>query len=136
MTGRALPRHDPRALLEAILNSFATSTGTVAPALAVWSVASPRFAARLGDPGHLAHLFGNAAWQPLIGHREATIASLEQLGTAARATVRITARDGSSVSYLATLKLMEAKVAEAPGGGESKPAWLLTGLVRSELVDA
>lgn len=135
MTDRPQPTHDPRALLEAILSSFATSTGTVAPARFVWSVASPRFAARLGDPGHLEHLFRNAAWQPLIGHSEAKIASLEQLGTAARATVRVSARDGSSVSYLATLKLMEAKVAATPDGA-AKATWLLTGLVRSELVDS
>ena len=148
-----LPDGDPRALLEALLLRFAQASDPREPATALLSVAAPRFASRAGDAEHLAHLFGNAAWAPLLGHAAAETGEVEVLDDAARATVRVRAADGTTVSYLASLR--RGVPAGPPGDGSapdgsatdgsaadgsvadgSAAVWRVTGLVRSELADA
>lgn len=138
-TPAPLPDGDPRALLDALLASFAGADGPHEPARALLSVASPRFASRVGDATHLAHLFGNAAWAPLLGHAAAEACEIAILGDAARATLRVRAADGTTVSYLASLRreeLREDACDDAREGEDGGPCWRLTGLVRSELADA
>lgn len=133
----ALPDRDPRKLLEALLTRFADASDPRDPARALLAVASPRFASRAGDATHLAHLFGNAAWAPLIGHASAQIGEVAVLDDAARVTIVVRAADGTTASYLASLRRDEAAEAErddqADGAGD---VWRVTGLVRSELADA
>ena len=132
-----LPNRDPRELLEALLRRFAEADDPHAPATVLLSVATPRFASRAGDAEHLAHLFGNAAWAPLLGHAAAEIGELEVLDDAARATLHVRAADGATVSYLASLRRDALDEARRDGyGAGAGAAWRVTGLVRSELADA
>ena len=147
-----LPDGDPRALLEALLLRFAQASDPREPATALLSVAAPRFASRAGDAEHLAHLFGNAAWAPLLGHASAEIRELEVLDDAARATVRVRAADGTTVSYLASLRrgvpagprrgdpgdgsAPDGSATDGSAADGSVAVWRVTGLVRSELADA
>jgi len=142
-----LPDRDPGELLASLLRRFAEADDPHAPATALLSVAAPRFASRAGDAEHLAHLFGNAAWAPLLGHAAAEIGEVEVLDDAARATVRVRAADGTTVSYLAPLRrgVPAGPPGDGPGDGSapdgsatdgSAAVWRVTGLVRSELADA
>ncbi len=132
-----LPDRDPRELLQALLTRFRDASDPRDPARALLAVASSRFASRAGDATHLAHLFGNAAWAPLLGHASAEVGEIEVLDDAARATILVRAADGATVSYLASLRRDEPAEArrddQADGGGA---VWRVTGLVRSELADA
>jgi hypothetical protein len=116
---------DPRALLEELSAAFGDGADPGAPAAWLWRVATPRFRSRLGGPEHLEHLFGNAAWAPLLGHAGAEVESLDTIDGAARATLRVEARDGAVVRYLASL------TRDADGA-----RWRVSGLVRAELADA
>jgi len=132
-----LPDRDPGELLASLLRRFAEADDPHAPATALLSVAAPRFASRAGDAEHLAHLFGNAAWAPLLGHAAAEIGELEVLDDAARATLHVRAADGTTVSYLASLRrnaLPDARHHDSGAGAGA--VWRVTGLVRSELADA
>lgn len=124
-----LPDRDPRELLETLLARFADASGPHDPARALLSVAGPRFASRVGDASHLAHLFGNAAWAPLLGHATADVLEVDVLDDAARTTIRVHAADGTTVSYLASLRRHDLR-------DDLRPRWQVTGLVRSELAGA
>lgn len=121
-----LPDHDPRALLEALMVRFSKADGPHDPARALLSVAGPRFASGAGDARHLAHLFGNPAWAPLLGHAAAEVGEIEVVDAAARATIRVRTADGTTVSYLASLRRDDRRE-------NGRPCWQVTGLVRSEL---
>ena len=117
--------HDPQALLQDVLVTFRAGSDPAAPAARLWEVATPRFRSRLGGPEHLADLFGNPAWAPLLGHASAEVEGFDAIEGAARATLRVEARDGTVVRYLASL------ARDADG-----TTWRISGLVRSELADA
>lgn len=132
-----LPDRDPRELLEALLSRFARASDPLDPARALLSVATPRFASRAGDVTHLAHLFGNAAWAPLMGHAAARIGEVQVLDDAARARITVRAADDTTVSYLASLRRDDPGDDQGDDQGASAgAAWRVTGLVRSELADA
>jgi hypothetical protein len=116
---------DPRALLDAVLAAFRDGDDPATPAARLWDVATPRFRSRLRGPEHLADLFANPAWAPLLGHRSADVESFDAIDGAARAALRVEARDGTVVRYLASL------ARDADGG-----SWRVSGLVRAELADA
>lgn len=117
---------DPTELLTRLLARF--RAGEARPAAdALLRVADPRMTGKLGGVDHLTHLFANAAWAPLLGHRAARVGGLERIGDAARARVEVEAADGARVAYLASLR-------RAPGDAADR-AWRLTGLVREELAD-
>ncbi len=116
---------DPQALLQEVLAAFHRARDPDAPAARLWQVATPRFRSRLGGPEHLADLFGNPAWAPLLGHASAEIEDFDAIEGAARATLRVEARDGTVVRYLASL------ARDADG-----TTWRISGLVRAELADA
>jgi hypothetical protein len=90
-------------------------------------VADPKMTGKVGGAAHLAHLFTNPAWAPLLGHRSARVGGVERIGDAARARIEVEAADGARVAYLASLR-------RAPEA-EADVAWRLTGLVREELAD-
>lgn len=84
--------------------------------------ASPRFASSVGDAAHLTHLFNNPAWEPLVTASSREVLEVESIGRAARAAIRATPEDGGPpADYLLSLKQNE------------QDAWVITGLVRSEL---
>jgi hypothetical protein len=116
---------DPRALLQEVLAAFHGAHDPGVPAARLWEVATPRFRSRLRGPEHLTDLLGNPAWAPLLGHARAEVETLDAIEGAARATLRIEARDGTVVRYLASL----ARDAEGT-------TWRISGLVRAELADA
>jgi len=117
--------HDPEALLQEVLAAFHRARDPGAPAARLWEVATPRFRSRLRGPEHLADLFGNPAWAPLLGHERAEVESIDAIEGAARATLRVAGRDGTAVRYLASL------ARDADG-----TTWRISGLVRAELADA
>ena len=131
MTGSSAS--DARELLSDLLATFRDAREPSAPAERLWTEAAPRFRSRLGGPEHLAHLFGNPAWAPLMGHASAEIEAWDELDGAARATVRVVASDGAVVRYVASLS-------RPRGGGDgsqsSESDWRISGLVRAELADA
>lgn len=96
------------------------------PAARLWEASTARFRSKLGGPGHLADLFGNPAWAPLLGHRSATVDDVRVIEDAARAEVLVHAHDGAAVRYLASL---------VRTSDPADPAWRLSGLVRAELAD-
>lgn len=113
-------------LLLEVLAAFRDASDPREPAGRLWQAASPRFRSKLGGPDHLARLFGNPAWAPLMRHAAARPLSLERIDRAARATVEVTAADGTQVRYLASL--LQAGDADDDG-------WQVSGLVREELAD-
>lgn len=114
-----------RALLEELLEVFRAGETPEPPAAFLWQAATPRFRARLGGPDHLAQLFVNPAWAPLLGHASSDVEAFETIEGAARATLRIDPEDGATVRYLASL------ARDADGA-----TWRISGLVRAELADA
>jgi hypothetical protein len=106
-----------------VLSAFARGDRREA-ARALLDVAAPRLAARLGDEKHLAHVLGNAAWAPLVGHRSADVGPEDRIGDAARLRVEVRTEHGASVAYLASARR------DADG------VWRFTGLVREELASS
>jgi hypothetical protein len=113
-------RSDAAARLAPVLSAFARGDLRAA-ARALLDVAAPRLAARLGDEDHLAHVLGNPAWAPLVGHRSAEVGPEERIGDAARLRIEVRSARGEPAAYLAS--------ARRDAGG----AWQVTGLVREEL---
>ena len=133
------PSHDPSAdaataqrALETLVAAFRGSDGAdhgpdpSVPAARLWEASTPRFRSKLGGPGHLADLFGNPAWAPLLGHRAATVDDVRVIEDAARAEVLVQPHDGAEVRYLASL---------VRSSDPADRAWRLSGLVRAELAD-
>ena len=115
-----MPSPTADAFVREVLDAFARSREACATFLLTH--ASPRFASSVGDVAHLTHLFNNPAWSPLVIALRREVVEIESIGPAARATIRaLPDGDGTPADYLLSLKQTD------------EGAWLITGLVRSEL---
>lgn len=89
----------------------------------LYGCASERMRGAIGDLASFRRAFRNELYAPLLGHgTQARVGPFERHGDSVRATVSVTAEDGTTATYLFALGLSRH--------GERAGTWVLNGVVR------
>ena len=118
----------PEALVLSLLRGFAAATSPRDPAKALFEAGSDRFRRSVGDVDHVAHLFTNALWSPLLGHSHGRILDLDVIAGAARATIEVVPSScEGTVRYLVTM--------QPTPNADGATRWSITGFTGADRLD-